>query len=51
MERDPYAIQFEDVTQRFRVIQERPETLRELFATFLRHKSVYHDFDAVRNIT
>ena len=46
-----YAIQFENVTQRFLVIQERPDTVRELFAKFLRHEVSYHDFDAVRNIS
>ncbi len=43
------AIRLENVTQRFRVIQERPDTLRELFSTFFRHKSSYHDFEAVKN--
>jgi ABC-type polysaccharide/polyol phosphate transport system ATPase subunit len=51
MESTPYAIRFENVTQRFRVIQERPDTVRELFAKFLRHNVSYHDFDAVRNIS
>jgi ABC-type polysaccharide/polyol phosphate transport system ATPase subunit len=43
------AIRLQNVTQRFRVIQERPDTLRELFSTFFRHKSSYHDFEAVKN--
>ncbi len=42
-------IRLENVTQRFRVIQERPDTLRELFSKFFRHKVHYHDFDAVKN--
>lgn len=45
------AITLENVTQRFRVIQERPDTLRELFAKFSRHRASYHDFDAVRNVS
>ena len=43
------AIRLENITQRFRVIQERPDTLRELFSKFFRHESSYHDFDAVKN--
>ena len=43
------AIRLQNVTQRFRVIQERPDTLRELFAKFFRHQSSYHDFEAVKN--
>jgi len=45
------AVKVEDVTQRFRVIQERPDTLRELFAKFFRHEVSYHDFDAVKNLS
>jgi ABC-type polysaccharide/polyol phosphate transport system ATPase subunit len=41
----------ENITQRFRVIQERPDTLRELFSTFFRHQTHYHDFDAVKNVS
>ena len=44
-------IRLENITQRFRVIQERPDTLRELFSTFFRHESTYHDFDAVKNVS
>jgi ABC-type polysaccharide/polyol phosphate transport system ATPase subunit len=46
---DSIAITVEKVTQRFRVIHERPDTLRELFAKFFRHESKFHDFDAVKN--
>ncbi|MDR3748767.1 MAG: ABC transporter ATP-binding protein [Acidobacteriota bacterium] len=45
------TIRLENVTQRFRVIQERPDTLRELFSKFFRHQSSYHDFDAVKNVS
>ena len=44
-------IRLENITQRFRVIQERPDTLRELFSKFFRHESTYHDFDAVKNVS
>ena len=45
------SIRVENVTQRFRVIQERPDTVRELFSKLFRHQSSYHDFEAVRNIS
>src|SRR5664279_910430 len=45
------TVRLENVTQRFRVIQERPDTLRELFSKFLRHEVSYHDFDAIRNVS
>jgi len=50
MERTP-AIHVENVTQRFRVIHERPDTVRELFARFLRHNASFHDFDAVKRVS
>lgn len=43
------AIRLQNVTQRFRVIQERPDTLRELFSRFYRRQTSYHDFEAVKN--
>ena len=49
MSSSPVAIRLENVTQRFRVIQERPDTVRELFSKFFRHQSSYHDFEAVKN--
>jgi ABC-type polysaccharide/polyol phosphate transport system ATPase subunit len=45
------AVRLENVTQRFRVIHERPDTLRELFSRFLRHRVSYHDFDAVKDVS
>jgi homopolymeric O-antigen transport system ATP-binding protein len=51
MSLDSIAIRVSHVTQRFRLIHERPDTLRELFAKFLRHSAEYHDFDAVRDIS
>ncbi|HEY4900951.1 MAG TPA: ABC transporter ATP-binding protein [Terriglobales bacterium] len=44
-------IRLEDVTQRFRVIHERPDTLRELFSKFLRQRVSYHDFEAVKTVS
>jgi len=49
--RNCVAIKVENVTQRFRVIQERPDTLRELFSNFLRHEVSYHNFDAVKDVS
>ncbi len=45
------AISFVDVVQRFRVIQERPDTLREAFARFHRRRISYHDFEAVKHVS
>jgi ABC-type polysaccharide/polyol phosphate transport system ATPase subunit len=47
MNNSSIVIQANDLTQRFRVIHERPDTLRELFAKFLRKPVNYHDFEAV----
>jgi ABC-type polysaccharide/polyol phosphate transport system ATPase subunit len=45
------AIRLENVAQRFRVIHERPDTLRELFSRFLRRQVSYHDFDAIKGVS
>jgi len=45
------AIRLENVTQRFRVIHERSDTVRDLFSKFFRGQSSYHDFEAVKNIS
>jgi ABC-2 type transport system ATP-binding protein len=45
------VVKVENVTQRFRVIHERPDTLRELFSRFLRHSVSYHDLDAIKNVS
>jgi ABC-type polysaccharide/polyol phosphate transport system ATPase subunit len=45
------VIRVEAATQRFRVIHERPDTLRELFSKFFRKTVNYHDFEAVRNVS
>jgi len=47
----PPVIRLENVTQRFRVIHERPDTLRELFSKLFRHQSSYHDFEAVKSVS
>ncbi len=46
---DSPVIRLENVTQRFRVIQERPDTVRELFSRMFRHNASYHDFEAVKH--
>ena len=45
------AIRVENVTQRFRVIHERSDTVRELFAKFMRKRVSYHDFEAVSGVS
>lgn len=49
MNNSSIAIAADNVTQRFRVIHERPDTVRELFAKFLRKPVEYHEFEAVGN--
>lgn len=51
MQSETVPIKLEGVTQRYRVISERPDTIRELFSRFLRHKTSFHDFDALRDVT
>jgi len=45
------VIRVENVSQKFRLIQERPDSLRELFTKFFRHTSSIHDFEAVKNVS
>ena len=45
------VVKVENVTQRFRVIHERPDSLRELFSKFLRHTVSYHVLDAVKDVS
>jgi teichoic acid transport system ATP-binding protein len=47
----PYTIQFDDVVQRFRVIQERHDTLREAFARIRQRRTTYHEFEAVKHVS
>ena len=44
-------IRFEDVVQRFRVIRERPDTLRETFAKLFQRKSSHYDFEALKGVS
>lgn len=45
------VIRLEHVTQRFRVIHERPDTMRELFSRFLRHRVSHYDFEALKDVS
>jgi ABC-type polysaccharide/polyol phosphate transport system ATPase subunit len=45
------AVSVENVTQRFRIIHERPDSVRELFTTFMRRKVTHHDFEAISNVS
>ena len=47
------ALEFVDVVQRFRVIRERPDTLRELFSGLHRgpSRTTYHVFEAVKHVS
>jgi ABC-type polysaccharide/polyol phosphate transport system ATPase subunit len=51
MSQQAYSIQFEDVVQRFRVIQERHDTLREAFAKIRKRRTTYHEFEAVKHVS
>jgi ABC-type polysaccharide/polyol phosphate transport system ATPase subunit len=44
-------IHFENVVQRYRVIRERPDSLREAFTKIFRRGSGVHEFDALRGIS
>ncbi len=46
-----FALQFREVSQRFRVIHERPDTARELFARILQNRVTFHDFEAVKSVS
>jgi ABC-type polysaccharide/polyol phosphate transport system ATPase subunit len=45
------AIEFDDVIQRFRIIRERSDTLREVFAKLTRRQTSYHDFLALKHVS
>lgn len=49
--RTPPAIKAQGLSQSFRVMHERPDSVRELFARFLRHKVEYTYFDAVKDVS
>src|SRR5438309_5849250 len=42
---------FEHVVQRFRVIRERPDTLREAFAHLFRSRTDYYNFEALQGVS
>lgn len=45
------VIDVQNVTQRFRVYQERPDSIRALFSKFFRYEIQVHDFDAVKDVS
>jgi ABC-type polysaccharide/polyol phosphate transport system ATPase subunit len=45
------TIEFDDVVQRFRIIRERSDTLREVFAKLTRRQTSYHDFLALKHVS
>jgi len=45
------VVKLENVTQRFRVIHDRPDSVRELFSKVLRYRVSYHDLDAIKNVS
>jgi lipopolysaccharide transport system ATP-binding protein len=42
---------FDNVVQRFRVIRERPDTLRETFAHLFQRRTSYYDFEALKGVS
>jgi ABC-type polysaccharide/polyol phosphate transport system ATPase subunit len=48
---DHVRIVFQDIMQRFRVIHERPDTLREAFAHLFRNRTSYYNFEALKGIS
>lgn len=44
-------IRFDNVVQRFRVIRERPDTLREVFVRIFNRHSQYHLFEALKGVS
>jgi len=44
-------VQFDNVVQRFLVIRERPDTLREVFARLFRRNSHYYPFEAIKGVS
>jgi len=49
--RNSAAVRVEHVTQRFRVIHERPDSMRELFTNLFRKTVEYHEFEAVNDLS
>ena len=44
-------VSFDNVVQRFRVIRERPDTLRETFAHLFQRRTSYYDFEALKGVS
>ena len=51
MSRRTPAIEVQNISQRFRILHERPDSIRELFARFLRQNVQYHFHNAVNDIS
>lgn len=47
----PVAVAVRNITQSFRVIHERPDTVREVFARLFQSRTSYHDFLALRDVS
>lgn len=45
------SIHIENVTHRYRVIRERPDSLREAFTKVFRHQSSVHVFEALKDVS
>ena len=45
------VIRVNNVSQRFRIMHERPNSIRELFTRFMRQKIEYHVFEAVKRVS
>src|SRR5258708_39295680 len=48
---DSYCIEFQNVVQRFRLIRERPDTLREVFSKIVRRRQQLQIFEAVKQVS
>jgi ABC-type polysaccharide/polyol phosphate transport system ATPase subunit len=48
---DSYSIEFQNVVQRFRLIRERPDTLREVFSKIVRRRQQLQIFEAVKQVS
>jgi ABC-type polysaccharide/polyol phosphate transport system ATPase subunit len=44
-------VSFENVVQHFRVIRERPDTLRETIVHLFRNRTSYYDFEALKGVS
>src|SRR4051794_16266342 len=51
MRSESAVIEVEHLTQVYRVIHERPDTLRELFSKFFRQNANFYSFEAVKDVS